>query len=94
MVQGGGSVCEAKAQLEDTLQRFFKFSSFRLGQLEAVLHLAHGRDVFVRMATGGGKSVCMFVLPLALSTTAIGVIISPLNSLMDQQVLAGSLTLY
>ena len=48
--------------------------------------LLHGNDVFVRMATGAGKSLCMFLAPLAVSECAMGVIISPLNGLMDQQV--------
>ena len=39
------------------------------------------------MATGSGKSLCMFLGPLAISEKAIGVVISPLKVLMDQQVL-------
>ena len=46
----------------------------------------HGRDVFVRMATGSGKSLCMFLVSLAVSDSGMGVVISPLNALMDQQV--------
>ena len=38
------------------------------------------------MRTGGGKSLCMFLLPPAMSLNAIGIIVSPLVSLMDQQV--------
>ena len=48
----------------------------------------HGNDVLVRMATGAGKSLCMFLAPLSVSERAVGVIISPLNGLMDQQVYA------
>ena len=48
--------------------------------------ILHGNDVFVRMATGAGKSLCMFLAPLSVSEHAMGVIISPLNGLMDQQV--------
>ena len=59
---------------------------FRPGQLEAALAILHGQDVLVRMATGSGKSLCMFLGPLAKSDAAIGVIISPLNGLMQQQV--------
>jgi len=51
-----------------------------------VLRALHGKDVFVRMATGAGKSLAMFLVPLAYSNVAVGVIISPLNSLMDEQV--------
>ena len=50
------------------------------------LPLLHGRDVFVHMATGAGKSLCMFLGPLAINESAIGMIISPLNGLMEQQV--------
>ena len=45
-----------------------------------------GKDVFVRMATGSGKSLCMFLVPLGLSESAMGLVISPLNALMEQQV--------
>ena len=73
-------------KLHDVLLKYFSFSSFRDGQLEALLPVLHGRDVFVRMATGSGKSVCMFLGPLALNDSAIGVVISPLSGLMEQQV--------
>ena len=79
--------CPLKVRVEAALQKYFpKFSGFRPGQLEALLPLLHGRDVFVRMATGSGKSLCMFLAPLALAESAIGVVISPLNALMEQQV--------
>jgi ATP-dependent DNA helicase RecQ len=68
------------------LRKYFGFSSFRPGQMEASLAALHGKDVFVRMATGSGKSLCMFLSPLSKSDEAIGVVISPLNGLMDQQV--------
>ena len=70
---------------------YFKFDSFRSGQLAALLPILHGRDVFARMATGAGKSLCFFLVPLATSPSAVGVVISPLNSLMDQQVATLSL---
>ena len=47
----------------------------------------HGHDVFVCMATGAGKSLCMFLAPLAARENGIVVVISPLNGLMDEQVL-------
>ena len=46
----------------------------------------HGKDVFVRMGTGSGKTLCMFLVPLAASNVATGLIISPLIGLMEQQV--------
>ena len=40
----------------------------------------------MHMATGAGKSMCIFLPPLAVGPDALGVVISPLNGLMDQQV--------
>ena len=54
--------CVARA-----LMTHFGYSSFREGQLEAMLPIMHGQDVFARMATGAGKSLCMFLPPLAWS---------------------------
>ena len=64
--------------------KVFGFSEFRTGQLEAIFPALHGRDTFVRMATGSGKSMYMFMVPLVQSDTAMGIVISPLNSLMDE----------
>ena len=81
-----GDECGVRCQVEQILQKYFGFSSFKPGQLEAVLAILHGRDVFVRIATGGGKSICMFLPVLTISTSAIGIVVSPLVGLMDQQV--------
>ena len=78
--------CIAKVKLEGALHKYFSFPVFRDGQLDALLPVVHGRDVFVRMATGAGKSLCLFLAPLAISESAVGVVISPLNGLMEQQV--------
>jgi len=78
--------CPAYSSLMQTLAAVWKYPSLRPGQLEAVLAVLHGRDVFVRMATGAGKSLCMFLAPLASGGNSIGVVISPLNGLMDEQV--------
>lgn len=78
--------CIAKVKLEEALHKYFSFPAFRDGQLDALLPVLHGRDVFVQMATGAGKSLCMFLAPLAVSESAIGVVVSPLNGLMEQQV--------
>ena len=78
--------CVAQQAAHNTLQKVFGFSELRTGQLEAILPALHGQDTFVRMATGSGKSLCMFMVPLVQSNTAMGIVISPLNSLMDEQV--------
>ncbi len=77
---------EVKVKVQLALQCHFKHDRFRPGQLEAVVPAVHGKDVFVRMATGSGKTLCMLLPPLATSNSAMGVIISPLNGLMDEQV--------
>ena len=83
---GADPCCEAKVQLESALHKYFAFVTFLPGQLDALLPVLHGRDVLVRMATGAGKSLCIFLAPLAMSESALGIVISPLNGLMDQQV--------
>lgn len=81
-----GDQCPNKAKCIKTLRDFFKFESFRPGQLEAILPVLHGCDTFVRMATGSGKTLCMYIPVLSSHQKAMGVIISPLIGLMDQQV--------
>ena len=76
----------AQPKLEEALHSTFRHTSFRPGQLEALLSVAHGKDVFVRMPTGGGKSLCMFLVPVSLGRGAMGIVISPLVGLIEQQV--------
>lgn len=70
----------------DVLRRYFGHRGFREGQEELIDGLLNGRDVFGVMPTGGGKSVC-YQLP-ALMCDGVAVIISPLISLMKDQVMA------
>ena len=83
---GLSNACTGQRKLTDALHSSYGFTSFRPGQLEALLPVAHGRDTFVRMPTGGGKTLCMFLVPLSIGSDAMGVIISPLVSLIEQQV--------
>ena len=78
------NACAAHNKLMDTLRCYYGFTSFRPGQLKALLPVA--QDTFVRMPTGGGKTLCMFLMPLSMSSDAMGIIISPLVGLIRQQV--------
>ena len=70
----------------EILQRFFGYEDFRPGQEELINALLDGRDVFGIMPTGGGKSLCYQVPGLMLP--GITLVVSPLISLMRDQVLA------
>ena len=68
------------------LREIFGFDSFRPGQEEAVRGVLEGRDALVVMPTGAGKSLC-YQLP-ALLRPELSIIVSPLVSLMQDQVQA------
>ena len=70
----------------DALQRFFAFPDFRPGQEDAVRAALADRDVLVVMPTGAGKSLC-YQLP-ALMRDDLTIVVSPLVSLMQDQVQA------
>ena len=78
--------CCAYWKAVNALGTYFKFASFRPGQLEGILPVLHGKDVLVRILTGGEKSLCMFLGVLSHEPDKFGVIISPLIGLMDEQV--------
>jgi len=69
---------------QQTLERYFGFRDFREPQGEVISGILHGKDVFVVMPTGGGKSLC-YQLP-AILLDGVTIVVSPLVALMKDQV--------
>ncbi|MGP4041368.1 RecQ family ATP-dependent DNA helicase [Gracilibacillus sp. D59] len=74
----------SKPQLEQYLQTYFGFSTFRPGQKDIIDAVLNKRNVFAVLPTGTGKSICYQLPAMLLSGTVI--VVSPLLSLMTDQV--------
>ncbi len=77
-------ITSSKVGLKDSLKNNFGFNEFKGEQERIIQNVLDGKNTFVIMPTGGGKSLC-YQLP-ALISEGTAIIVSPLIALMKNQV--------
>src|SRR4051812_47083881 len=83
-VRSAPKQAKINVDIYEGLQKYFGFDAFKGRQEEAINSLLSGKDTFVIMPTGGGKSLC-YQLP-AMIQDGCAIIVSPLIALMKNQV--------
>ncbi|MBC3917904.1 DNA helicase RecQ [Undibacterium sp. CY18W] len=84
MTEAGNTTSDSVEQALHLLQTVFGYPAFRSQQGQIVEHVVNGGDALVLMPTGGGKSLC-YQIP-ALIRDGVGIVVSPLIALMQDQV--------